>query len=224
MIATVGISVDTYGAVVLAELPPPPALRFNGFLIASSAEQPLSTVLAWAKTMRGCRPAAPIWVLHSKAGVAEVIAANALRIRVAELGDDGAPALFDALREDCVEGRILRSWQARFPGLDGDAVEILKAVAAIGSHGGRSHSVSESLGLSISTIRRRLASSSLPRLGELLREARLRSVDERILLGLPRMLALMAAGWLGPKDYRKVSSRKDLPPLDSKANSQPKLQ
>jgi len=201
------------GFGVLQALPDPPAHSWSGFVVAPGDRFDLDRVLAWCEALRRDRPHACITLVAADHGSpATRLALESLAVERFDpsqaAGGFGSAALLDAIRERCVEGRIVREWRDRFGIRDGeDGLELVRLLAAVGVAGGQVATATRHASASESQLRRRAGAAGLAPPGMLLREARVRGVEIRRELGIDGNDAVKPAGWLTVNDFRKVRRR-----------------
>jgi hypothetical protein len=137
-------------------------------------------------------------------------------LRASQFADGRVPtSVLQRIRDAAVEGRIIEAWRTRRSeaGLDDtrEVEELLAAAVAVGVSGAGIPTLIARLGLLGSvgraTLYRRFERANLPPPGELLRQARLESMSVRLELGMDRVAACAAAGWLTPQAYASALRR-----------------
>lgn len=211
MIALVRVNGEDHQkfAELLPYLPPPPALRWSGFLI--SAQIPVSELCAWAHEARKQRPRLPLGiVLHDLKALPE-IAASGLHFSPIVLprdlcGESVPLPVLRSFRSYCIESELTLKLAAEYrpPPSMHDTIAVL---ISVGSAGGSRSRAAKCLGVSVSTLERRLKSAALPTAHYLLRDIRVATVQMNKAGGMPLQLAVNAAGWSSIKAYEKVLQR-----------------
>lgn len=198
--------------VTLEMLPPPPALKYSGFLIRYDGHIPIEAVIDWVRRVQVERPHVPIalvntgpppalWPLNQGLQFTHVIKAQKF---------DGSRVPLDILeciRDHAVEGRLLAMWSAQWNLESAEADALAKAVAAVGARGGRLAALGRVLGCSRASLYRHCENAGLPPPGTFLAIARVDAVKIRVELGTRPAVARAAAGWFSATAYRKAHSR-----------------
>jgi hypothetical protein len=216
MIALVNLSPKTEratGVECLEALPETPALRWSGFLVGCTGQLTVADVIQWCAAIREARPALPVGIVAPPdPEVLRCVASGRVvfdPVLVPEdvPGDRVPSNLLDRLRHSAVEGRVVERWLDRYGRIDPTEMPILHALAAQAVRGGRTKSVTNTLGVSLATLARRLEDWRYPPPGVLLRDGRITSVQVRIELGVDPRVAREAAGWYSAEMYAKARKR-----------------
>jgi AraC-like DNA-binding protein len=202
---------DSAGTAELLRLPALPALRYSGLILRCSRDPELRRGLEWYASVRAARPLFTFGlVAPSDLCMAPLATFTHPIIAVAkpdELIDGCVPLrMLDALRRDSIEALILQEL------IDERGEEILRekdlltALIYRAINGGTLARVARDLGISRSTLRRRVRALGW-RAAHLRNHIRLCAYEIRIAGGASSGGALLAGGWTDPEARRKCYRR-----------------
>jgi hypothetical protein len=201
---------DSVGTRLLGALPASPATELAAAAVRCDHEPELDAVLEWYGDMRAARPPFAVLLVadHRFGGmlascphpVVSVVPPSTL-----EAG--GLPRhAMDELRTASVEGRVLDRLVVRFGwGLMAE-LSVVRCLVAYAVRGGTVSRAARDLGVSLDTVRRRLAAAGVrPR--DFMRAARILAYDQWRTQGATPLVALAACGWTDPEHVRRTRRR-----------------
>ena len=203
----------------LAALPDPPGYAYAGFLIALERVDQVEGVTTWAEAMRDARPGIPIGIVvadqrSTRLAVLKARVRWTLVVGREEFSGSAPPAeLIWPLLSQTLPFLIVEAWVQVY-GEAGDEEALLKALAEVSAGGHGVGTALRRLGLSRSSLHRRLTRLGFPPAGSLLRQGRVAAYDLRVARGMPPRDAMYLCGWSSAGARDKVIRRVGADRLD----------
>jgi transposase-like protein len=204
---------DGAGIKLLESLPAPPASALAGAVIRCDCQREIHAVIQWYGDMRAIRPAfAVILVTDHRFGATLASCPHPVRavVRPSDLVAGGLPRVaLDQLRAASVEGRVLDRLVLQFGGALLEHMPLVRGLVAHAVRGGTVSAAARDLGVSVDTVRRRLAVAGV-RPSDFMRAARVLAYEKRRAQGASARIALAACGWTDAEQLRRVRRRNEL--------------
>jgi AraC-like DNA-binding protein len=202
---------DTIGAVVLDDLPLPPAASISACAVGCRGLEEVDETLNWYEQLHVLRPELPLGLIAEPADCARQLARYqhplAFLLSPGDLRAEAIPSRhWELLLEGSLTGTLREELCAGYEPLSATEERTIRILICRGMHGATVSRVAKDLNVSVETVRRRIR-----RLGitpsALLRQIRHRAYELRVALGTDRRSSLVAAGWSDHEQRRKARAR-----------------
>jgi hypothetical protein len=196
----------------LAALPDPPGYAYAGFLIALERVDQVESVTTWAEAMRDVRPGIPIGIMvadqrSTRLAILKARVRWTLVVGREEFSGSPPPAeLIRPLLSQTLPFLIVEAWVQMY-GEAGGEEGLLQELAEMSAGGHGVGTAVRRLGLSRSSLQRRLKALDYPSPGHLLRQGRVAAYDLRVARGMSRSEAMRLGRWVSPAARDKVTRR-----------------